>query len=86
MEPKLLLEGNNKTGYKFINDTVVVGKIHRKIGVREDGAPTNQRLDKIQRLTISILQDIGIINRDLDIYLIAPVAIYTEQCVFRENE
>ena len=79
-------EGNNQIGYKFINNMVVVGKVHRKIGVRDDSAPANRRLDKIQRLTISLLQEMEIVNRDLDIYLIAPIAIYTEQKVLREEE
>jgi len=86
MDEKPLREGNNQIGYKFSNDKVVVGKVSRKIGVREDSAPANKMLDKIQRLTISLLRELEIINYDSDIYLITPIAIYSEKYTRRKSE
>ena len=69
----------HQIGFKFNSDNIsMVGVVEKHASVvREESAPANQRLDKIQNLTFSILRDFGIIREDdLDIFLITPIAIY----------
>jgi len=89
MENEPLREANNQTGFKFnSNNIVVVGKIYRKIGIRKNSAPINQMLDKIQLFTASLLRKIGVLSEDDSepIYLITPIAIYSEEDVRKENK
>jgi len=89
LEEESLREANNQTGFKFnSNNMIVVGKVEREIGVRKNSAPANQMLDKIQMLTRTLLQEIGIIREGYlrPIYLIRPIAIYSEQSVLREKK
>jgi len=78
MEDKHLRESKSQIGYKFNSQEIkVVGKVNRYAQVRERSALMNQRLDKVQILTLDTLRSLGIIRRDdKTIFMITPVAIY----------
>jgi len=79
MEDKHLREEKSQIGYKFkSNNTVVVGRIDRLIGVRDNSASANQLLDKIQLMTMSLLREIGVVRSDDPIHFITPIAVYSQ--------
>jgi len=88
IEKNPLREADNQIGYKFNStDMTVIGKVYKKIGVpRGNSALTNRILDNIQELAIFLLRELGIIKGNLDIFMIAPIAIYSksEQEILRE--
>ena len=80
MDDKHIRESKDQIGYKFNSDEIkVVGKVSKYTGqIRKRSAPMNQTLDDIQRFTFSIMRSLGIIrdNKNMEIFLITPVAIY----------
>jgi hypothetical protein len=82
MDEEHMRVAKRKNGFKFKSGNIsMVGILEKHASVvRKESAPANQRLDKIQIFTFSVLRDLGMLcEEDSDIFLITPIAVYYQK-------
>jgi len=78
LKEEYLREKRQQLGFKFDGEMTVVGKANKIVPEQnDDSLKVISALNRIQRATINMLNELGFINKD-EVLIVTPIAVYYE--------